>query len=360
MGNWKHPLYKKVEFTQQDFDDMQQNFSTNVLGFEPPLFLGHADDSVTTGKDGISYKTMEGAPAEGFLARIYQEGEVLYTEFEIVNEQVYTSVQEGRYRYASGEFVRNYANKDDGKSVGTVLVGMALTNRPFIPELPRVTALCEASTALNNCTDERLNSLLYLEVEEPIQTDISLSLPPMQNQESSTKENSNSNTASEAVSSTSLLSDMQARLSSYSEELNAVKLAYQQQLTDALGQIDLLNQQVNAAKAEREQKEKDEKIAKISALCLPADVKQSYCDMIQSGKLGSSTDDVVSTLVQMGQMFSDRVLTQHGESQETSAVNDPEKDSPFNDIISKNIQLAEAKRKRLADQAMTQLQSPTV
>lgn len=354
LGEWKHPLYKKVEFTDGDFNDMIRNFGENVLGFEPPLFLGHALDEVTTGTDQLTYRTAEGAPAEGFLDRIYAEDGVLFTEFEIVNEQVYDAVKAGRYRYASGEFVRNYANKADGKSVGTVLVGMALTNRPFIPQLPRVTALTEASGVSNNCTDERLTSLLYLEVAPTAADDRPASSQPEQNvlSESTSFVSTPSpvmTTPSNQPTETNVLSDLQSQVSKYAEELNAVKSAYQQQLSDAMTQIETLNNRLAASEAEKAAKLQQDQLAKIDALTLPADVKQRYSDLVTEGKLGASVDDVIGTLVQMSQMFSNNVLQQHGETTTTEQLNDPDAENPYKHVIEQNVKLATAKRVALAE-----------
>lgn len=130
LGEWDHPSYGKVTFSQDDFNDMQQNWKQGVTGYEPPLFLGHP----------ISKDVMEGDPAVAFLESLYQEGDVLFGQYDPVDDEAFDKTRKGHYRYSSAEVVRNATSKETGKKVGTLLVGAALTNRPFLTRMPRVEA----------------------------------------------------------------------------------------------------------------------------------------------------------------------------------------------------------------------------
>lgn len=127
IGKWVHPEYGQIEFTQQDFEDIIRNVDQKTLGYEPYLTVGHQ-------------KEPDSKPSIAFLTEVYQEGEVLYGEFEVVDEETYSQVVRGQYRYSSPEILRNTQSKETGDAVGTVLVGAALTNRPFLTRMPKVEA----------------------------------------------------------------------------------------------------------------------------------------------------------------------------------------------------------------------------
>jgi phage I-like protein len=131
IGSWVHPEYGEVKFSQEDFSQIVGNWSNNIAGYEPPLFLGHPTD----------INSVEGAPSVGFLEKLYQEGSVLYGLFDPVDDKVFNDVAKGSYRYSSAELSRNALSKETGESIGTLLRGAALTNRPFLTGLPRVEAV---------------------------------------------------------------------------------------------------------------------------------------------------------------------------------------------------------------------------
>lgn len=152
LGAWEHPTYGFVVFTQKDFNDIKKNFETNELGFEPYLRYGHS-----------RYKgASDGEPATAFLSQVQQEGEVLFGHFEAVDPSVVDEVKQGKYRYASAELTRNAHSKRLGKGdIGTVLTAVALTNAPFVPDLPQNQVLS------NNPTDEHFFVLDQKEREMP-------------------------------------------------------------------------------------------------------------------------------------------------------------------------------------------------
>lgn len=144
LGEWVHPEYGDIQFTQQDFEDIIRNVENKTLGYEPYLTVGHQ-------------KEPDSKPSIAFLTDVYQDQEVLYGEFEVVDEEVYSQVNQGQYRYSSPEILRNTQSKETGDSVGTVLVGAALTNRPFLTRLPKV----EAHSSLASTASTQVLSLPY-------------------------------------------------------------------------------------------------------------------------------------------------------------------------------------------------------
>ena len=136
LGRWYHPVYKNnegepvVEFTQEDFDSIKSAFKTNDRGYEPYLTYGHV-------KSNFDKYTLDGFPIEGHLVKLEQVEDVLYGDFRPNNPEVVEEVKSGKYRYASGEFVRNLPSKETGARIRVFLKGVALTNTPFVPNLPR-------------------------------------------------------------------------------------------------------------------------------------------------------------------------------------------------------------------------------
>jgi hypothetical protein len=128
IGSWEHPKYGQVVEDQDDFNQIIDNWKSGVLGYEPPLYLGHPNNVFSSG----------GTPAVAFLDNIVQEGEALFGLYDPVDEQALNDVESGKYRYASPELARNAVNRENGERVGTVLERHALTNEPFFTKLPRV------------------------------------------------------------------------------------------------------------------------------------------------------------------------------------------------------------------------------
>jgi len=294
IGSWKHPLYKHVTFTQKDFDDIITNFNSNELGFEPPLFLGHTKDGMV--KSGNNqYETVAGEPAEGFLSSIEQEGDALYSTWEIVNSSCYDAVSNGRYRYNSGEFLRNYISKRSGKSVGTVLMAMALTNKPFVPNLPRVLALSE------NQTDADL--FTFTQYQEEIMSD---------SQEQKLTEDNKS---------------LQLKLSETETRLVAVEDSYKEQLTEQQTLIVALSEKLRHIELEK-------KVARIEKLALPREVKDKHIQMLSNNSnLGETIEEDILSSLEMVANAKAQLFTQQGLTSDTTRVTDA---NPYAAIIERN------------------------
>lgn len=128
LGAWHHPQYGVVKFTKDDFNSIVENFKTNVRGYEPPLRYGHNEKG-----PGIH----DGERALGHMVDAYQSNEILWGVFEPNDSSVVEEIEKGQYRYATAEIIRNAVDKFSGKKLGPFLKSHALTNTPFIPNLPR-------------------------------------------------------------------------------------------------------------------------------------------------------------------------------------------------------------------------------
>ncbi len=307
LGEWVHPQYGKVKFTQTDFDQMKANFSIKVTGYEPPLFLGHPVD-----RDSV-----EAAPAVAFLSDLTQEEDVLFGYFEVVDPNVYEDVKLGKYRYSSAELVREAVSKKTGEDIGTCLIGCALTNRPFLTEMPRVAALAEK---FSECA-ELHTSFLF-----PLKTKFSethnMSEIATNESQSVTTESSVEALSERLMALTKLCEDAEAKASRY-EALLAERLLA-------------------------------EKIEKIRKLNLSESIKQEYSELLSVPNLAPEVEEKFMSMLHKLSEENDRLLLeQRGTSTETEQANSPEQFSvnPYEDILEANNQLAQ----KLAEKRQAQL-----
>lgn len=174
-GTWKHDVYGDVTFTDKDVKELITNYKANVTGFTPYLTLGHLDEELNS---------TDSHRKRGDLKDILEEGDTTYGIFK-VSDEIYTRVENGEYEYSSGEFHRNFKDRDSGNPVGTTVLRVALTNSPFLPfGNDKVQALSnEAEIRPENKenyvfllsldtsnSDNKLND----EVSEPVETEVEI------------------------------------------------------------------------------------------------------------------------------------------------------------------------------------------
>lgn len=324
LGSWVHPEYGEIEFKEEDLNRLQSSIESNELGWEPPLFYGHPQEG--------------GAPAEGYLLKAFREGETLFGIWS-VNQTTYEEIKKGRFRYSSAEFLENYISKRSGEELGNVLVGMALTNRPFIPDLPKNVALDEESNTYNFSMELSLSEEEnYNENDKEDQYKYS-SMAETKNEEQKLREELDNYKAQ--------LTDQQNKLEEYNQELKAVKESYESQLQHANEQIKELTQRIRSSEVE-------EKINRLEQFNIPQTEKDRYKELLKNGSLGSSEDDVMRSLEEMSNSFGSTLLEQHGQSTTTQEENkkeqedgDPLKQSPHYKKYKENLERAKNNKKQM-------------
>lgn len=122
-GRWKHDRYGVVEFTDQDFNQIIDNLSVDALGHPPYLTFGHLDQEP---------QSTDSHKKRGDLTGLKVEGDVLYGFFN-PRPPAEEAIANGEYEFCSGEFIRNFTDKESGLNKGTVFMRAALTNSPFLP-----------------------------------------------------------------------------------------------------------------------------------------------------------------------------------------------------------------------------------
>ena len=344
IGEWKHPVYKKVKFTEKDFEDIINNFNNKVLTYEPTLTLGHVvgDELVKSG--GIAYTTMEGAPSEAFLTNFYVEGGVLYSTYKVVNKEVYRAVKEGRYRYSSGEFYRGYIDRETGENLGTVMFGMALTNRPFL-RMPRVEALTDAivdtSVAGLDSTNGLVHSFLYLELDNNTEN---VNKQDIVNEKLTTEDIMQEPTLSasnEEINHINISAEYESKIQALTTEIGSVKDAFQAQIQTLAAQNEQLTNELMEMRKREKQNILEADLAFVNSLCISDEIKNTYCNLLKEEKLGSSKDEVLSSLAATAQSFSEQLTKQYGTNTTTHALNDPQafgfaEVDPYKHIVESN------------------------
>jgi hypothetical protein len=275
------------------------------------LFIGHPEDI------GGS------ASSEGILLAVEQEGDLLYGYWS-TNEKVYTDVSEGRYRYSSGEFVRSYVDKETTEELGVALLGMALTNRPFM-KLPKVQTLNYSMVDMVMCFTNNITvhteSVINTIDSDIIQEDKTLIEEKTEN----------------------MSDNLEQKIERYAEQVKAVETAYKQQLTEAMD----MNKSLQARLEKAEQSLKDQHIKArlelLNGLSLPDKTKELYAEHIKAGSLGNAEDSVLESLKELSATLGTQVFSQIGsntvyEQAAATQVN------PYEDIIKRNREVAQHRK----------------
>ena len=315
VGEWVHKAYGDVKFAIQDFKDIINNFTANVTGYEPPLFLGHPKDDVT----------VEGAPAVGFLSRLFIEAETLFGEFEAVDEKVYGEVKDGKYRYSSAEIVRGAQSKKTGDSIGTLLVGCALTNRPFLTDMPRVATYSDFITVTNTNSSREIPSF-YIQQKETKVND----MPEV---------NTDLNTA--ADNGTTLLSEQAAALATKKAEDDQAK--YAAEFLRFAEKVHDYESGLQKAQEELARMRREKKVETVKSLTLSQAVKDEFVQLILGGFFEEEQEDrLMSSLHKMSESNNATLLEQQGSSDTTEQYSEggvgsgDKLSNPYASIIERN------------------------
>jgi hypothetical protein len=343
LGEWSHPVYGKVSFTQQDFDDIVENFNEGKAGFDPPLFLGHPQSS----------EVLEGEPSEGWPDKLTQEGDVLFAYYSPTDEKLFEDVEKKRYRYASAEVLRNARDRQSGEKIGTLLVGLALTNRPFLPF---------KNHGLEVAVEKFSDSPGETDVSTPL-TVFSFDLTPeIGNTSMSTKTaefETSTNTQSQessthvAAAPTEVLSTPAAPSCPPScpptpptdtvprEQYD--KLA--EDFSNLAKEFSTMKQQFSSLIEAEHSRAIELKLNKLNALNLPESTKQTFSDMIKSGTLTAAAEEkLFSDYQQLSENYK-HVFAQPQGSSDEGRKGSTEVELPefYSQIIERNNKIIEAR-----------------
>lgn len=118
VGKWYHPKHGVIEGTQKMFNDFIDNWKKNVIGREIIFDQNHKPEDGGT----------------GIVKNLFIDGDKLRATVELTNFGK-DLIQNKGFRYFSPEYTSKYTSKDTNKEIKNVLIGGALTLRPFLTNL---------------------------------------------------------------------------------------------------------------------------------------------------------------------------------------------------------------------------------
>ena len=136
-GHYDHPEFGDIDLTRPVLDELIRNFHERARGIDIALDYDHqarkGDSKAPGWIEALQYRPALGETPAGLWAH------VRWTSIGLAD------VKGQLYRYLSAEFHPTYHNDITGKDYKNVLMGLTLTNRPFMKNMPAI-ALSEVST----------------------------------------------------------------------------------------------------------------------------------------------------------------------------------------------------------------------
>lgn len=123
VGSWNHPVYGPIIISPADITQFKQNFDAGLRKGIP----------ITEGHESFDEK-----PAVGWFKSLVDKGsDGLWANVEWT-EQGITLLTNKAYKYFSPEFYSEYEDPETRQIFPNVLVGGALTNKPYFKELQAI------------------------------------------------------------------------------------------------------------------------------------------------------------------------------------------------------------------------------
>lgn len=117
-GEFDHPGLGKLKITPADLQQFKENFDKKVRGVELAVDVAHEPD--------------KGAVA--WFKELKVDGDKLMAKVAWTEEGA-DLIKSGKYRYFSPEFTFSYKDAESGEQFKDVLLGGAITNRPFLKNM---------------------------------------------------------------------------------------------------------------------------------------------------------------------------------------------------------------------------------
>ena len=151
VGKWNHPAYGPITITREDIAEFKENFNKGL----------RKDIPITEGHEGFDEK-----PAVGWFVELLDRGgNGLYASVNWT-EKGKTLLSEKSYKYFSPEFYSEYEDPETREIYENVLVGGALTNKPYFKELEAVVLSENIINNKLNFNDMDIKEILAKKVEE--------------------------------------------------------------------------------------------------------------------------------------------------------------------------------------------------
>ncbi|MGZ6392456.1 MAG: phage protease, partial [Ktedonobacterales bacterium] len=124
-GTFRHPEYGRLAFTRRKLLEFKRHFDAKVRKIDIALDRDHDAKAATGWLEQVEYRAALGETPAGLWGRIRWTS----LGVRLLKEQI--------YRYFSPEF-GSYPHEESGRTWENVLIGGALTNRPFLKVMPAV------------------------------------------------------------------------------------------------------------------------------------------------------------------------------------------------------------------------------
>lgn len=121
MGSYEHPFFGEIKFDETRVKNFADNVAARVISKDPDIDYEH--------KMGP-----EGGKAAGWVKQAEARADGLYLYVEWTPEAV-KKLKDREYRYFSPEFVDEFVHPKTKKLHKDVVLGGALTNRPFLKDI---------------------------------------------------------------------------------------------------------------------------------------------------------------------------------------------------------------------------------
>lgn len=121
VGQWDHPVHGAIEISRDDLRQFKENFDNDVRRVELAVDQEHNDEK----------------GAAGWIESLELNDNRLMADVEW-NEFGVELIEDERYRYISPTFKFEWTDPETNETHENVLVGAALTNRPFIKDMSPV------------------------------------------------------------------------------------------------------------------------------------------------------------------------------------------------------------------------------
>jgi len=138
-GKWNHPQYGLFEITKEKIANYIKNFEANVRG----LVDENGNPQIDTDYDHKKRTDKASGWIKGLSVK--NEGNELWAKVEPTSDAK-VAIKNGEYKYFSPEFTDEYTDPETNRTFKDVLLGGALTNRPFIKGMSAV-SLSESQSA---------------------------------------------------------------------------------------------------------------------------------------------------------------------------------------------------------------------
>lgn len=136
-GTFDHEQYGELDFSAKTLSEIKRNFDSGAREIEIAIDRDHkATEGDSTAMGWLEQMQLRPALSDGTPAGLW--GCIRWTDIGL------HEIEAQHFRYFSPEFKPEYTNQLSGKQFHNVVIGGALTNRPFLKAMPAI-ALAEVS-----------------------------------------------------------------------------------------------------------------------------------------------------------------------------------------------------------------------